>query len=424
MLAELSLFCCFCHVYIPFIMLYDLRGNKKRATIISALFIGILTTLNMLLMFYAGIASIARLFVITRSVPAFIFFFFLVEDRSWRYVFTFCLVDTATLWIILFSGMLDRLLGCNSAFQLVFRLLIMPALEYITWRYLRKPYRELLRNIEQGWGAIAAISALIYVLFACMPPLAFMKTSWRPWAPIIILILILVPLTYVIMLWMLMQQRRAHLEKERQGFLQAQIDMMERRVEEIRQAEEKIRIERHDLRHRLDTVAALVEKEERAEALDYLAAARLALDETKTRKYCRNVVLDAILSLYFNLAKQADITVESRMAIPDTLPVDAAELSTVFANALENSIKACKELPPEKRKIICTCITDPCFMFEIANPCKDTVIFGSGGLPLTEKDSHGIGTRSIMAFAEKHDAVCRFYYKDGWFHVQMTLQNT
>ena len=40
-----------------------------------------------------------------------------------------------------------------------------------------------------------------------------------------------------------------------------------------------------------------------------------------------------------------DIEVKACLTIPDELPVAAAELSTVFANALENAIHACSALP-------------------------------------------------------------------------------
>ncbi len=422
MLTELSLFWCFCHVYIPFLMLYELRGKRRYAITASVLFIGVLTALNVVLMMHGGASAIASYFVITRSVPAFVFFYFLVKDRSGRYLFTFCLVDTVTLWIILFSGLVDRLLGSDSVFLLVFRLLIMPILEYVTWRYLRKPYRKLLHSIDHGFGILAVIAALIYVLFAAMPPLAFIGTQpWKPLAVTIILILVLIPLTYILIFFMLHQQNIAHLERERQGFLQAQISMMERRIEETAQAEKKLRIERHDLRHRLNTVATLVENEERAEALNYLSTAKAALEQTAPRKYCHNVILDAIFSFYFEKAQLAGIAVEHKLVIPNELPVDAAELSTVFANALENAIHACEKLPMEQRKIICTCITDSGFMFEVSNPCREKVSFGSNGLPLTEDGSPGIGTLSIMAFAEKHDAICRFCYDDGWFRIQVVL---
>jgi len=104
-----------------------------------------------------------------------------------------------------------------------------------------------------------------------------------------------------------------------------------------------------------------------------------------------------------------------------TIWVPAAELSTVFANALENMINAVMDLPRDKRVIICKCISSPRLMLEFANPCSDNVIIGRNGLPVIDSDSHGIGTRSIKAFSEKYGAVCSFRVENGWFKLQLAL---
>ncbi|MDD4343715.1 MAG: GHKL domain-containing protein [Eubacteriales bacterium] len=41
-------------------------------------------------------------------------------------------------------------------------------------------------------------------------------------------------------------------------------------------------------------------------------------------------------------------------------------------------------------------------------------------LPLTEKDGHGFGTKSMVNIVEKHGGVYQFSVKDGWFLFQAT----
>jgi len=132
-------------------------------------------------------------------------------------------------------------------------------------------------------------------------------------------------------------------------------------------------------------------------------------------------VLDAILVAYFQKAKDMGIQVEAQLAIPDTLPVPTAELSTVFANALENMINAVQTVPAEQRRIVCKCIDTPRLMIEFSNPCVEEVQIGTDGLPITTGEGHGIGTRSITAFAEKNKAVYSFRMEDGWFKLQLAL---
>lgn len=239
--------------------------------------------------------------------------------------------------------------------------------------------------------------------------------------PAAILITAIMPLTYASIFGMCYQQDEIAQVSERRQVLEAQASMMERRAEDIQHAEEKLRVERHDLRHRFQTIAVMVSRDDKEQALDFIGASQEILNESRDVHYCRNVVLDAILSSYLEQAKNQGIEVETQLAIPDELPVDVAGLSTVFANALENAIRACKELPKEQRRIICKCVTSPRFMFEIANPYAGEVKIGPDGLPVSDRKDHGIGTRSITAFAEKHNAICRFRAEDGWFKLQVAL---
>ncbi len=82
---------------------------------------------------------------------------------------------------------------------------------------------------------------------------------------------------------------------------------------------------------------------------------------------------------------------------------------------------AAKTVPPEECRTIFTSIAEPRLMFEISTSYSGTVKFGPDGLPASEQAGHGIGVRSIMTFAEKHNAVCRFYPGGGWFNMQLAL---
>ena len=60
-------------------------------------------------------------------------------------------------------------------------------------------------------------------------------------------------------------------------------------------------------------------------------------------------------------------------------------------------------------------------MIEISTPYEGKGVLDERGFPLTDRPGHGIGTRSIMAFAEKYDALCLFRVEHGWFRVQIAV---
>ena len=184
-------------------------------------------------------------------------------------------------------------------------------------------------------------------------------------------------------------------------------------MEAVRAAEDAIRTERHDLRHRLQAVAELVSRGDKDAALDFLDAAQKRLDERKEIRWCRPPVLDAVFSSYFDQAQNQGILVEANIALPDTLPANEGELAIVLANALENAIHANLELPPELREIRCKMVGSPGVMLEISNPYTGEISFDSSGLPVAQREGHGMGIQSISAFCRKNGAVCRFDRTDG-----------
>ena len=127
-----------------------------------------------------------------------------------------------------------------------------------------------------------------------------------------------------------------------------------------------------------------------------------------------------MFSAYFGMAEAEGVRVEAELDIPTELSVDETELSTVFANALENANCAVRELPEERRVIRCKCIRFPQLMFRISNPYAGKVRFDNDGLPVSPVDGHGLGTRSIAAYCEKHGAMCAYSAEGGWFTVQIT----
>ncbi len=405
------------HSMIAFLFIYEYRGTKKRFIIAYILFMCYYMGVTGALLFYYGDGTLGGLTFFICTMPSLAFYYIFAKTRGASFLFFFCMTDTVTAWILFASTLADTLLKGDNAVALAVQLVAFPVYEFILWKWCRRPVLRLQRAVRRGWGFFAAVTGLFYICILVVGT----RFDTMDGALVAALILLLMPVTYVAMLWTLYQLMLFYQNQERQSVLQTQAAMMELRAEEIRRAEEKLRIERHDLRHRLDAVAAMVEREERSEALGYIGAARASLDETAARSYCANAVLDAILSVYFQRAEKERITVETRLAIPDELPVDAAELSTVFANALENAIQACARLPEAERRILCTCICEPKLMLEISNPCTGEVEFGPDGLPAAQREGHGMGVRSIMAFAEKHDAACRFTCEDGWFRMQMAL---
>lgn len=419
--VQFSIIYCMVHMLVLFSLFYEYRGSRRRFWSVTGPVIGLLSAVFVYLLVTRGVAVMGQYGLVLGAVPTLLLFFAFAKDRNAKFVFIFCLADTVNIWLQLSSGLIDYAVGGGGLVTLFLRVSAYPVLEYVVWRWLRRPFLEIGNSFRGGWALFAALTGVCYVLLALVsvyPTVIYQRPQDIPMA---VTLLVLVALTYTTIFIALHQQNELFRARERQRTFEIQTLMMEQRVSQLRDAEGRFRVERHDLRHRLLTIASLLQQGDAQAALDYIGASQQALGATEVERYCADPALDAVLSSYFRQARELDVQLETHIDLPARLPVPSAELSTVFANALENMIHAVRELPVGERRMICKCIHTPCLMMEFSNPCGGEVRLGSDGLPVPRDAGHGIGTRSIAAFAEKYQAICSFQVENGWFKLRLAL---
>lgn len=291
---------------------------------------------------------------------------------------------------------------------------------YFLLKKLREPYIHMLSILKRGWLVLCLVPLSSFFTMVFMVN-TIIKTELVASIFIMYGFIVVCGSAYALIYLFF---ERVYQEYEMQAgsdLLVSQVSALTGQVATVQAIEEKIRIERHDLRHRLQIIATLLENEDKQAVLDYIGASTNSLDELKPIRWCSNSILNAIISSCLTRAKEANINIEANLDIPNDLPVDAAELSIVFANSLENAINACMMLPIEQRCIVFKCISHPQLMLEISNPYVGQVLMDAEGIPISDKLDHGIGTRSIMAFVKKHQALCDYEVKNGWFALRITL---
>jgi len=421
LLRDISQFWSLFYGAVFFFLLFRSKYPPRRTCLTIFAIAAVLLPIGFALFTVLGWEHLMEVTLLTCSLPSLVLFYLLSEYRDGRFFFTFCLSDTTCIWLMQLTGLLDRLCGGTYAALFFSRLLLFPLFGFLLYKKFRRPYLELQANLPGGWWMITAISAGFYLLLlvTAIPveiPFEENKDLTR-----LLLVLALMPITYLTILGSLRRQMLYYEAQSRQDLLAAQVSGLQGRMAATRAAEETIRIERHDLRHKLLAVEDMIQRKGKDEALAYIHTLQGEVAYSKPEKWCSDPLLDAVFSSYFAQARQQGIQIRAELVIPEDLPVDPVELSAVFANALENAIHACAALPEERREIVCTCINYPALMFEIANPYSGECRFDSAGLPVAQAAGHGIGTRSIAAFCEKHGACCAYEAKNGWFRLRIAL---
>jgi len=404
-----------------FVLIFRSKYPPRRTCLIIFATVAVLLPTSLTVYAFLGPDHLMAVTLCFASVPSLILFYLLSEYRDGRFFFTFCLSDTTCIWLMQVTNLLDRLCGGTYIVLFISRMVLFPLLCVLLWKKLRRPYLELQDGLPGGWWMITVISAGFYLLLLTTSVPVDIPFENRQELVRTVLVSILMPITYLTILGSLHRQMLYYEARNKQDLLAAQVSGLEGRIAATQAAEETVRIERHDLRHKLLTVEGMIQRGEKDEALDYIHSLQGEVEYAKPGKLCADPLLDAVFSSYFAQARQQGIQVKAKLDLPEELSVDSAELSTVFANALENAIHACAALPEEQREIVCTCISHPSLMFDIANPYRGDLHFDEQGRPVAQTPGHGIGVRSISAFCEKHDACCVYEAKDGRFHLKIAL---
>ena len=395
-------------------------ARRKLLCILGAYSVWVIIS-SLILLWLGGELLLLRMFFSPFSIPATLLIYWTANTTPSQAVFNYMtqiLLSISAASIIRFftdslclSGLVNILLMC------IFYLTVI----YLECRFLRQPFHMLIKVIPSRWGVLNLIPCVfcIYLIFLTSWPGTYIENyQQRVYAYTAILPLIIV---YIAVFKSLIGQYHIQMEQQSAALLQVQISALKEKLQKVKEVEESVQIQRHDLRHRLQTVTELVARGDKDAALDFLNAAQKRLDEQKEICWCRPPVLDAVFSSYFDQAKNQGIQVDAKIALSDTLPVDESELAIVLANALENAIHANMKLPCNQREIRCKMVATPSIMLEISNPCTGDISFDSNGLPVAQQEGHGLGVQSISAFCRKNGAVCQFALTNDWFSFRLIL---
>ncbi len=376
---------------------------------------------HLFLMHFWGFLSFLRSVILTISLPGVIMIYMTADTTVSRHVFkclsqlllSLYLLISVTLLNTLFKGTL-----LSNAILLLSAYLAAIVLEFFV---LRRAFPDITGMNTRGFGILALIP-IAFFLFVMTLALYPVHYTQNPAFPLLFYLSgAVIAIIYYAVFQYLRTQYQYQMDEQNREILEIQIQGIKKHVDDTKRNAKEVTLIWQDTHKMLSGIAALA-KEGNSKAILDLISESTELNRISTpTHYCSDPIFNATLTAYLERARNFGITIEHHLAIPESLPIDSAELSICFANALENATKACTELPENERKIIIRCICRPAFMFEIANPYKGQITFGRNGLPTSTRTGHGTGTRSIMAFCEKHNAFYNFSTEGGWFKLVIAL---
>lgn len=205
-----------------------------------------------------------------------------------------------------------------------------------------------------------------------------------------------------------LQRKNAIYEKEFQ--------LLERNMHEKESMMQEIRVKRHDLKHQMLNLLALLQKGEYGKLeSDMKQMAELESLNGLLVVNTQNSIIDSFVNNQYAVAKEKGIDFQVKIDVPAELPFAGEDLCVILGNALDNAIEACERGQVSKPWISIKLIYDGAnLLMTLENSFDGTIRKNKKGMQISRKansQQHGIGTYSIQHVVQKYH---------GYYHVEVT----
>ena len=213
------------------------------------------------------------------------------------------------------------------------------------------------------------------------------------------------------------------IEKEnRNHILELSYGAVKKQLDVLTESNEQTRILRHDIRHYATMIEQYAQLGEYEKIISISKEINGQNQAVTVQNYCSNQSVNLLLSNYVAQFSSLNVAFSPQLIVPKEIFVQDLDLCVLLGNALDNALKSILKCR-EKRflELILHCNENKLFM-ELKNSCETAVAF-QNDLPLSTKQGHGYGSKSIRYIAEKYHGICSFELSENIFTTKVILHN-
>ena len=339
------------------------------------------------------------------------------KDTFMQWLFSYLTVQNICDTVIVLSFVGSRKLPYPVYSNSILRFILYGAFLFLLTRYVRPLYRQAVEH----WTTYFAVALGINITFSYYVLFSedIVRTLTEQAVPMLLIIFVGLASYSSIFLSIKNLQEEYRVKEENQKmqaekeYLQLAAGNMSERLRLMEEVSMQNSRAAHDRRHFNNMILELLEKEEAHEAIVLLNKQNQIVPKIR-KDYCENPAVNAAVSHYAKLAEQSGIPAEIELDIPSDLTVDSLELSMVVSNLMENAIMACRKQMGRKQLYInFVCHHMGRLLLEMENPCAEGIVL--------DEDGHGIGSKSVIAFARKYDGELIYQVEKGIFRIRLLV---
>lgn len=199
------------------------------------------------------------------------------------------------------------------------------------------------------------------------------------------------------------------------------LKMQLKHLDDILITQKQVKKFKHDFSNFQIGLQAYLDSGDLMGAGKYLKDLRVKMENSDNIIETGNTALDAILSTKIAIAESKNITVNTKIQIPEDISVDPIDMCIIFGNALDNAIEACDRAMAADKKIGITIICkDEVILCKIVNtaPKSENVLLNTSKL---DKQNHGFGLENIRTALAKYNANPTIEKTDTEFTIKFVI---
>lgn len=343
---------------------------------------------------------------VTAYLPIAITFFILSGSNRISKLFSvlfaaLCAVSVTLIYLLVIK--------VPASFKILVCVVVVGIIGFIVFRRLRKVFtqKEVIPN--KLWYVIPALFLLLLLSL-------WQKDSLTIITMTIMVLLLDISVFCVITALISSHDHQKQVASE-MAVIEKQLEIEREEYEAMRRTVELGRQYRHDMRHHFSVIQELMKGGGNSRVEEYLAGLNGRLDQTEKTEYCKNVTINALLSVYAERARNNGIMLHAHISLPEAPFVDEIDLCSVISNAVDNAVNACMKMNGgEKQFEIFTEYTEERLSVTVKNPVEGQIVLDSEGFPVFEKnEGHGYGLLSMQHIAQKYGGMIKILADDGAF---------
>lgn len=190
----------------------------------------------------------------------------------------------------------------------------------------------------------------------------------------------------------------------------------------LKNSEEKVRGLRHDLKHHLNELMFMAERDQSSDIKAYIKSMDSFMTYSGEYVSSGNKDIDSLLNLMLDDAKRELGEVTCKVCIPREPDIELFDLNVILGNLLDNAIRAAKQTH-EKYLYVRISYKMGMLLIHVENSYTGNLIKEGGRYRSTKEDSaaHGMGITNVQCIVKKYDGDMVITEDNNRFRVKVVL---